>query len=129
MTYAIGQTVFWSIGRFCRMTAVAAPLMLGACASANVDNAAPGLAEGPRDTGSFPNLNVKPEVAAQQFTDADKTGKLAELKADQTGQGNGGGRPSGNDAAILSSLAKNHARDTLKQIEGKCDPALDPACK
>ena len=111
------------------MAVAAAPLALGACGSANVDNAATPVAEGPRDTGSFPNLNIKPEVAAEQLTDEEKTSKLAELKADQAGQGNGGGRPSSNDAAILNSLGKNHARDTLRQIEGKCDPALDPTCK
>jgi len=48
-------------------------------------------------------------------------------RSDEDGKG-GGGVPSTSPAA-LNSLAKNHGKDTLKQIEAKCDPALDPTCK
>ncbi len=85
--------------------------------------------EGPKDTATFPNLNIPPKVAAQQFTDAERTAKLAQLKADERAQGakNNGVKPT--NPAELTALAKKHGGDTLKQIEGKCDLTLDPNCK
>lgn len=86
-------------------------------------------AEGPKDTATFPNLNIPPKVAAPQFTDAEKTAKLAQLKADERTQAakNSGVKPT--NQAELTALAKQHGGDTLKQIEGKCDLTLDPTCK
>ena len=50
-------------------------------------------------------------------------------KADENAQGAKGGGPKVTDQAALKDLAKKHGGETLKQIEGKCDPALDPTCK
>ena len=86
--------------------------------------------DGPKDTGSYPNLNIKPQVAAQQLTDEERNAKLAQLKADQQAQlSKGDGGATASDPAALTSLAKNHGDETLKQIEGNCDPNLDPTCK
>ena len=51
------------------------------------------------------------------------------LKASQQAQLGKGGKVQGTSPAALNSLAKNHGDETLKQIEAKCDPALDPTCK
>ncbi len=115
-------------------------LALGGCGSANTIDSAVPVSQGARDTGSYPNLNIKPQVAAQQFTDAEKTAKLNELQAERTqAETSPGATTEAADNAELGKLAATHANDTLKQIEGgqteggqtegKCDPALDPTCK
>ena len=84
----------------------------------------------PQDTGTYPNLNIPPQQAAAQFTDAEKNAKLSTLTAERTAaQTSGGAAPNPRDAAELNKLAKNHGKDTLKAIGAACDPALDPNCK
>jgi len=130
MTINIGETVFFDAGRFCRVGAAIILVAIAGCSSTSTSGPTPiAVDAGPKDTGSFPNLNIKPQVAAPQFTAAESKAKLAELKADENAQGakNGGGAVG--DQAALADLAKKHGPQTLKQIEGKCDPALDPTCK
>jgi hypothetical protein len=138
MTISIGETVFSGTGRFCRIAAAmvflstgGALLATGGCTSSNTEGATSVAGvDGPKDTGSYPNLNIPPQVAAQQLTPEERTAKLAQLKADQQAQiAKGGGGAKAADQAALTSLAKNHGDETLKQIEAKCDPALDPTCK
>ena len=130
MTINIGETVFSGAGRFCRMGAAVVLLAIAGCSSTNLEGATPvATAEGPKDNGTYPNLNVPPQVAAEQFTDAEKNAKLAQLKADEQGQGSKGGAVKVANPAALNALAKQHGPDTLKQIGAKCDPALDPDCK
>jgi hypothetical protein len=134
MTYSIGRAVFFDAGRICRSLACMALLAVAGCTSANLQNAAPVAAGpgvvGPQDTGTYPNLNIPPQQAAPQFTDADKNAKLSELTAERTAaQTSGGAAPNPKDAAELNKLARNHAKDTLKAIGATCDPALDPTCK
>jgi hypothetical protein len=116
----------------------AAMFALAACSTANVEDTTPAAAAargqpnlvGPKDTGTFPNLNIARQQAAPQFTDEETKAKLATLKADQAAARNPA-RAAGarDDSASLKALAKSHGKDTLKEIEGKCDPALDPTCK
>ena len=134
MTYRVGNGFFSGTGFGCVAIALAGLALAGCGGGSTIEDAVP-VAQGARDTGSYPNLNIKPEVAAEQFTDAEKNAKLSELKADrdQAVASTSGGAAK-NDAAALGNLAKNHASDTLKQIEngqveGNCDPALDPTCK
>ena len=130
MTINVGETVFFDAGRFCRVGAAIILVAIAGCSSTSTSGPTPiAVDAGPKDTGSFPNLNIKPQVAAPQFTAAESKAKLAELKADENAQGakNGGGAVG--DQAALADLAKKHGPQTLKQIEGKCDPALDPTCK
>jgi hypothetical protein len=134
MTINIGKTVFSGSGRICRIAAAAILLSTGAlatggCASSNTGNTAQVAGtEGPKDTGSYPNLNIPPQVAAKQLTKEETDAKLAQLKGEQQAQlGKGSGAKPANTAA-LNSLAKTHGDDALKQIEAKCDPALDPTC-
>lgn len=124
------RNAFFPRAGFCRAAMVAALLAIGGCGGGNMIEDAVPVSQGARDTGAYPNLNIKPEVAAPQFTDAERNAKLGELKADreQAVASTKGGAENG-DAAALNKLAKSHASDTLKQIEGKCDPTLDPTCK
>ncbi|TPM96309.1 hypothetical protein FJ977_16945 [Mesorhizobium sp. B2-1-3A] len=130
MTINIGETVFFGAARFCRIGVAIVLVGIAGCSSANTGGPVP-MAEnaGPKDTGTFPNLNIPPQVANKQFTEAERNAKLAELKADKGGQGAKSGGGSVTDQAALTDLAKKHGPQTLKQIEGKCDPALDPTCK
>ncbi len=136
MTINTGKTIFSGAGRFCRIAVAVACLAPGllatsGCTSNNTGNGMNvALTEGAQDTGSYPNLNIPPQVAAKQLTPEETKAKLAQLKAEQQGQAiKGGGGVQGTSPAALNSLAKNHGNDTLKQIEAKCDPALDPTCK
>ena len=134
MTLNIVKTVFSGSGRICRMAAATALLsaatLTGGCSTSNTANTAPVAGvEGPKDTGSYPNLNIPPQVAAKQLTKEETDAKLAQLKGEQQAQlaKSGGGAQTASPAA-LNSLAKNHGDQALKQIEAKCDPALDPSC-
>ncbi|UCI05268.1 hypothetical protein [Mesorhizobium sp. B1-1-8] len=135
MTINAGGTHFLGAGSICRIALVAGLvgvlLPVGGCTSTSTNNATPtALTEGPIDTGSYPNLNVPPKVAAKQFTKEETAAKLAQLKADQQAQaGKGGAAKAPANQAALNTLARTHGSDTLKQIEAKCDPALDPTCK
>ena len=130
MTIDIGDTVFSGTGRFCRAGLAIVLLAISGCSSTNMEGSTPVAGvEGPKDTATFPNLNIPPKVAAPQFTEAEKNAKLAQLKADERAQAakTRGAKPT--NPAELTALAKQHGGDTLKQIEGKCDLTLDPTCK
>jgi len=133
MTINVGGTFFLRPGSICRMALVAGLvgvlLPAGGCTSTSTNNAPTALTEGPKDTGSYPNLNIPPQVAAKQLTKEETAANLAKLKAEQQAQIAKGGRVKAPaNSAALNTLAKTHGADTLKQIEGKCDPTLDPSC-
>ena len=108
--------------------------MLSSCATATIDNAVPQatlespsvaptavLPAQPTNTGQYPNINVMPVGETAQFTPSDEAATRALLddaKASQQIQGE-------STAAYqerlrrLRLLAKNHAKDTISQIEGK----------
>ena len=110
MTINTGKTIFSGASRFCRIAvavACLAPGLLaaGGCTSANTGNGMnTGLTQGPQDTGSYPNLNIPPQVAAKQLTPEETQAKLALLKGEQQGQQSkgGGGVPSTSPAALNS---------------------------
>jgi hypothetical protein len=133
MTYSIGRAVFSGAGRLRRCASCLAVLALAGCAGASVETTpveyGPGVV-GPKDTGTYPNLNIPPQQAAPQFTDADKNAKLSALAAERTAAAKAGGvRPKAPNAAQFDALARTQTKETLKAIGSPCDPALDPACK
>ncbi|WP_189476185.1 hypothetical protein [Mesorhizobium sp. M2A.F.Ca.ET.043.05.1.1] len=134
MTINVGGIFFHRLGSISRKAVLAALvgvlLPAGGCTSTGTNNAAPtAVTEGPKDTGSYPNLNIPPQVAAKQFTKEETAANLARLKAEQQAQAaKGGSVKAPANSAALKTLAKTHGGDTLKQIEGKCDPTLDPNC-
>lgn len=79
---------------------------------------APVLARGAIDTETFPNLNIPPEVAAEQITPEERAAKLALLKAKQTAV-QGGRSAGGANRLRLKRLAETHADDTLQEIENE----------
>lgn len=72
-----------------------------------------------RNTGTFPNLNVPPQVAAEQLTPEQKQAKLGQLDTEKRRQAAEGAnaRPTV-DATQLKKLGETHAQDALKSIEG-----------
>lgn len=136
MTHSIEKVVFFGIGFLGRSVAVAGLLALASCSTASIEDAAPVATAptqpnlvGPRDTGSYPNLNIPPQQAAPQFTDEQARAKLDALNAENAAAQNPARAAARRDSASLNALARSHGSDALKQIEGKCDPALDPTCK
>jgi hypothetical protein len=102
-------------------------LMLGACASGfAIEDAVPhpapdGTYGGPRDTGRYPNLNIRQKGATSQLTDADVVAKTRELDAAKARLD---GRPAGAsglsaDAARMRQAGKAQTEDVLKDIEGQ----------
>lgn len=72
------------------------------------------------DTGTFPNLNVPPQSAAEQISPQDKAslfGRLGAAKNTQAAAGAKATAPS--DLLLLKKIAATHADDTLKQIEAQ----------
>jgi len=95
---------------------------LHACGSAAIDGTAPSATatmSGPRDTATFPNLNIPPTPAAEQISDsqkADTTSALTEARKRATSQNTTVPR---NQAADLRRLARSHGDDALKLIEAE----------
>ena len=101
-------------------------IQLSGCTTANVEEVVPtappsGLSSGQaRVTGTFPNLNIAPTVAAPQLSDAEKDAKLSELRAAQSSQtAVGEAIAAPDDEALLKRLATTHDKKTLSEIEGK----------
>jgi hypothetical protein len=136
MTYSIARVAFFGMGRLGCGAVLAAALSLAACSTSGTGSAAPAAASGqpnlvgPKDTGSYPNLNIVPRQAAPQFTSEEAQAKLAALNAErQAAQNPARAAGASDDSATLSALGRNHGKDALKQIETGCDPSLDPTCK
>jgi hypothetical protein len=144
MTQRLGRKNFWDL-RWRLAAVIAAVCLAPGCATSTTGDAAPTAAATPtaqapaiaatettpatisevqlssgepRDTGTFPNLNIPPQSAAEQISAQQKAARLAELKAAQSGQkappGSAGTSAS---KARLKKLAASHATEALEQIE------------
>lgn len=103
--------------------AMTAVLTLGAGCSSTTED--PGT--GAVNTGAYPNLNIKPGVAAEQITPEERAAKGQELKQAQAAAVRSGGSPPANRLSELRALNQTHAKKTLEQIEkGDCSPR--PSC-
>ena len=115
------------------MPAMAALALLSAglagCGSTTVEQSVPtasttpvsGISTGePKDTGTFPNLNVAPQAATTQISPEEKQAQFEELRTAQQGQAAAAAsvKPSANPA-LLRKLAATHAADALKAIESE----------
>lgn len=125
MTYSVGRHVFFGARLILSASVLALPFAAGGCAGSD-KNAVAVDGRGARDTGTYPNLNIAPQVAAPQFTEEQKAAKLAELRAAQQRQGAKGSGGAADEKA-MTTLARQHGPEALKAIQGKCDP-IDPAC-
>lgn len=119
-------------------TVVLGSAMLSSCATATIDNAVPqavlqspeqgpvfapaaAAAAQPVNTGLYPNINVMPVGETAQFTPTEEAATralLADAKASQQLQGESTASYQ-ERLRRLRLLAKNHAKDTISQIEGK----------
>jgi len=128
MTHRVGRHIFFCARLVVSAGLLALPVVASGCTSTPSADSGPALAggRGAQDTGTYPNLNIRPTAAAPQFTEEQKAAKLAQLHAAQRRQGAKAGAGSGNSAA-MTTLARKHGDDTLKAIEGKCE-TIDPAC-
>jgi hypothetical protein len=96
----------------CTSTSQSAPLVTAQPSSMSSGQAV--------NTGTYPNLNIAPQVAAPQLSDEEKNAKLAGLKAAQNAQAaKGGSGETPNDETLLKKLAATHGQKTLSEIEGK----------
>ena len=106
--------------------------LLSGCASATIDDAVPTAASqnvsepvetalssgGPKNTGTFPNLNIPRQAANEQITPEQKASETAALQAAQTKQA-ANSTASTTDPEELRKLAATHAEDALKAIEAQ----------
>jgi hypothetical protein len=83
-----------------------------------VAEAAP--ANAPSDTGTFPNLNIKPQVANEQISPEEKQAQIEALTAAQKSHAATAAAGSNTtDPVLLRKLAATHAQDALKAIEAQ----------
>ncbi len=72
------------------------------------------------DTGTFPNLNVPPQSAAEQISPGEKAsafGRLAAARNAQAAAGATAAPPT--DPLLLKKIAAKHGDDTLREIAGQ----------
>ncbi|MCO5066147.1 MAG: hypothetical protein M9924_17275 [Rhizobiaceae bacterium] len=81
-------------------------------------------ASGAVNTGTYPNLNVKPAIAAAQLSQEERDAAVDSLKGAAAGQAASGKGPSASASeAELRRLGATHSDETLKEI---CAPR--PTC-
>jgi len=102
----------------------ALPLAASGCTTAepappltSYDQAAINAGRGPRDTGTYPNLNVPQRAAATQFSGDERDVKLAALRAEQRRQAPAGGETPEERRRRLLRLTEEQEQ-TLREIEG-----------
>jgi hypothetical protein len=135
MTQRLARKNFWDL-RWRLAAVIAAVCLAPGCATSTAGDAAPTpaiaateptpatvtevqLSSGePRNTGTFPNLNIPPQSAAAQIGAQQKAARLAELNAARSGQkAPPGAAGTSASKARLKKLASTHATEALKEIE------------
>jgi hypothetical protein len=117
MTQVFGGRTLSSFGAAAVAIAATAIFALSACTSTSVQQSAASAQRGPINTGTFPNLNIPPQVAAKQFTPEEQQAKMAELTALRGQTTAAVAAPTGTtDPAALRKLAQTHADEALKEI-------------
>jgi len=117
MTYGKGRRFFPGVGA----VALAAAMLATACTSSTLEDvpAAEGRSGSVTDTGTFPNLNIPRQAATQQFTEAEKQAKLAQLHAVQQRQNPGASGESPEAKRKRLQVLQDEQDATLKVIEGQ----------
>lgn len=96
--------------------ALVAAMAVAGCQSSSLDEFAPQA--GVRNSGTFPDLNVRKQAETTQLTGAEADQKIAELKAAQASNASQAG---GNQTANVAQFrqAQQNQRKLLKEIEGE----------
>jgi hypothetical protein len=104
-----------AISRQLAAAVIAGSATLSGCASTEQPGIAPQA--GALDTGTYPNLNVPPERAAETMTAEDASSLAAQVdgaRGRQAASGRGAGTKG--DPQMLKRLAAQHGDDTLAAI-------------
>lgn len=104
-----------------RCASALAVAILAGCMSPGPEAAAPTEPpQGALNTGTYPNLNILPQSAAQPISDDDKARINARIGAAQ-GRQSASGRGAGTqgDPETLKRLAESHGQDALDAIAGR----------
>ena len=122
MIFHADRLVFSGIKIAAVAVAIAAAFATAGCAGPTLEEgalvaAADPASPGPINTGSFPNLNIKPEVAGRQFTPEERAAKLAALRAAQQQQSPGQTGETEEARRKRLKLLADDQNDTLKVIE------------
>lgn len=107
-------------------TALPAALLLvvlvAGCAGTSEDTGT-----GAATTGNYPNLNIKPGVAADQFTPEERAAKIQGVEQSRSRSVASGGATPPSQVAQMQQKARTHGPQTVAQIErGDCSPR--PTC-
>lgn len=105
-------------------------LLLAGCATASIEDAVPpgALSAAAEDVpapaarepaGSYPDLSAEPAAAAPQITEAHRASETAALRARRDRLAGNGGAAAAANPEELRRLARRHAKETLKEIEGE----------
>jgi hypothetical protein len=112
--FALSRTA----SRLLRVGMVSALVALAACSTRDDPSS------GAVNTGTYPNLNIKPTIATAQLSQAERDAAVSSLKGASAGQaasGSGAGMTA--NEAELRRLGATHSDETLKEI---CAPR--PTC-
>lgn len=96
--------------------AAAISLAVAGCQSSRLEDLAP--LPGVRNTGTTPDLNIPQKAETEQFSDAERTAKAAELAAARANQAQAAPSSGAATAAQLRKARQTQA-ETLKEIEGE----------
>ncbi len=102
----------------CRTLTNAGVVLLVAAVLAGCTTANEPSSSGAVDTGTYPNLNIRPDVANQQLTAGQTSSKSAALRAAQRANAVGSAPPP-NDILLLRKIGQTHGQEALDEIEGK----------
>lgn len=110
-----------------RRLAILFLLLVSGCGTATIEDAVPvaagqsgAAAPAWAPTGDYPNLNVAPQVAAEQFTEAEKQAQTARLRAARAQvEAQAAGRAVPDRTQELRRLGETHADEAERIIEGR----------
>lgn len=95
--------------------AAIALIMLAGCAGTQ-QTSVPGAI----NTGTYPNLNIPPQSAADPISAGEKASLYGQIGAAKNSQARAAvASPPNANPLLLRKIAANHADDTLEEIEGQ----------
>ena len=116
MTYRADRDVFVRIRLAALMALGCAALATSGCASSTPETAP---VAGAANTDTYPNLNIAPQAAGEQFTTEERDAKLAALQAAQQRQSPGATGETAEARRKRLELIGDEQSDTLKVIESQ----------
>ena len=117
MTYRVDRDVFVRV-RLAALAALGCTLLaVSGCASSTAADTTP--VPGAANTDTYPNLNIAPKAAGEQFTTAERDAKLAALRAAQQRQSPGAVGETEEARRKRLKLIVDEQSDTLQVIESQ----------